>query len=166
MKLAVLAAGIDLGRQVAEERRVDGAAGELAAQLRPVHTGQARSEAQADEGPHQLGRIPMPDGKETPHPDLGEVTLAIGAQVREEDVPECNGADAPRPEVEHRALHQRLVLLVGTAIRRQVELVESHADRRRLLLKEFDPHAVVADALELPRDGRDERDDLVIAASP
>jgi hypothetical protein len=47
--------------------------------------------AQADEGPHQLGRISVPEGEETPHPDLAEVALAIGAQVREEDVLSWNG---------------------------------------------------------------------------
>ena len=96
----------------------------------------------------------MPDGKETPHPDLGEVALPIGAQVGEKDVSKCDRADASRAEVKHRPLHQSLVLLVGAAIRWEVELVERHADRRCLLLKEFDPHPVMADALELSRDGR------------
>jgi len=94
----------------------------------------------------------MPDGKETPHPDLGEVALPIGAKVCEEDVPECNGAGRPSPRSRASCAHQRLVLLVGTAIRRQVELVESHADRRRLLLKEFDRTPWWLTALELPRD--------------
>src|SRR5207249_7127053 len=108
---------------------------------------------QADEGPHQLGRIPMPDGKETPHPDLGEVALPIGAQVGEKDVSKCDRADASRAEVKHRPLYQGLVLLVGAAIRWEVELVERHADCRCLLLKEFDPHPMMADAFELSRDG-------------
>jgi len=115
---------------------------------------------------HQLGRIPMPDGKETPHPDLGEVALPIGAKVCEEDVPECTVRTPLAPEVEHRALHQRLVLLVGTSDPAQVELVESHADAAACSSRSSTRNAVVADALELPRDGREERDDLVIAASP
>jgi hypothetical protein len=74
--------------------------------------------------------------------------------------------DAVRAEIEHRPLHETLILLVGAAIPRQVELVERHTDRRCLLLKEFDPHTVMADALELARNGRQEGDDLVVTASP
>src|SRR5439155_1625033 len=60
-----------------------------------------------------------------------------------------------------RAFHQRCVFLVGAAVRRQVELVERHPDRRGLLLEKLDPHAVVADAVELAGHRRQERHDLI-----
>src|SRR5207249_4875116 len=146
---------------VTDERRVDRPPGEPLAQLRPVDAGEIGLEAEPDEGSDELGRVPMPDREDALHADPRQVPLAIGAEILQEDVPEGDRPDARLAVFAHRAFHQRCVFLVGAAVRRQVELVERHPDRRGLLLEKLDPHAVVADAVELAGHRRQERHDLI-----
>src|SRR2546430_3155736 len=84
MKLAVLPAGIDLRRKVAEKRAVDRPPGESPAQLRAVDAGEIGSEAEPDEGSDELGRVPMPDREDAPLADPHQVPLGIGAEVLQE----------------------------------------------------------------------------------
>src|SRR5438445_4630012 len=161
MKLAVLPARIDLRRKVAEKRAVDRPPAEPLAQLRAVDAGEIGPEAEPDEGSDELGRVPMPDREDAAHADPRQVPLAIGAEILQEDVPEGDGRDARVAVFAHRAFHQSFVLLVGAAVPRQVELVERHTDRRGLLLEKLDPHAVVADAVELAGHRREARQNLI-----
>src|SRR5207244_3497320 len=156
--------GIALPRKCAQKPAVDRPPAEPLVQLRAVDAGEIGPEAEPDEGSDELGRVPMPDREDAAHADPRQVPLAISAEVLQEDVPEGDGRDASRAVFAHRAFHQGFVLLVGAAVPRQVELVERHADRRGLLLEKLDPHAVVADAVELAGHRREERHDLIPSA--
>src|SRR5438034_6548164 len=94
MRLAVLPAGIDLRRKVAEKRAVDRPPGESPAQLRAVDAGEIGSEAEPDEGSEELGRVPMPDREDAAHADPRQAPLAIAAEVLPADGPEGHGRAA------------------------------------------------------------------------
>ena len=93
VEFPILAAGIDVSREVPEERRVDGPTGEGRAEL-ALDAAEVGSKSQGDEAVHEARRVALPERKEPPHPHLREVSLPVVSEVLEEDISVGHQEDA------------------------------------------------------------------------
>src|SRR5260370_31613055 len=94
VELTVFAAGVGVGRKVAEEGLVEFAAGKTGVENFGVDTCGDGTEMLLVEVADQFAGVALPDGKESGHADASEIFLAVGAEVFEEDVAEGDLADA------------------------------------------------------------------------
>jgi len=136
VELAVFAAGVNQRRQVTEKRCIEFPSGEAAVKDLAVHAHGDGAKARGVQVADELARIAFPDGEDRGHAHAGEVFLAIGAQILEEDVAEGDAANAAREVNAQGLVHSRFIDPI-TALRRNADFVERQADRLRLALQEF-----------------------------
>src|SRR5258708_33264313 len=86
MELTVFAAGVGVGRKVAEEGLVEFAAGKAGVENLGVDASGDGTETLFMEVAEQFAGIAFPDGKESGHADASEIFLAGGAEVFAGDV--------------------------------------------------------------------------------
>src|SRR4051794_41053047 len=94
VELAVLAAGVDAGGQVGQQRLVKAAADEGGVELPGVDADECRLETGVDEIFGEDGGVAAPEGEEAGATGAGQSLLAIGADVGEEEVAEGNRGDS------------------------------------------------------------------------
>src|SRR5947207_14192712 len=100
VELAVLAAGIDIGRQIAEQILVERAAHEDGIEGFRVHTDQHGLEAETNQLSGQLIRVQAPDGEDRLQTERRHLPLPIGADVLQEEVPEGDVTEAIASDLE------------------------------------------------------------------
>src|SRR5260370_41283189 len=86
VELTVFAAGVGVGRKVAEEGLVEFAAGKTGVENFGVDTCGDGTEMLLVEVADQFAGVALPDGKESGHAGASESFLAVGAEVVEEEV--------------------------------------------------------------------------------
>src|SRR6195256_5277328 len=158
MEFAVLAARIDAGRQIGEERFVEDATREGRIEDTRIYTNHNCLKTQAQKIAREFARITLPDGEQRFHPDLREIPLSINAQVFEENIAEGHSLDTAREMLVQSFFHSRFVRGVD-ALWRDQDRVERQADGRGLPLEQHAAHAVHADAVVLFCDGGEQRGD-------
>lgn len=112
MKFAILAAGIDSGRQLGEKPLVEIAAGEIGRQAPGVDAGELRAEAGGDHVARQLSGGDLPNGKQRLKACSRELAFAVGADIGEEEVAERDRLDAFRNCASADLAHAGFVLFV------------------------------------------------------
>jgi hypothetical protein len=93
VELAVLAAGIDAGGKVGEQRLVEAAADEGGIELVGIDADEDRLEAGVDELAGEGGGVTAPERKQGAAAGAGQPALTVGAHVLEEEVPEGDRGD-------------------------------------------------------------------------
>src|SRR6266702_56303 len=165
VELAALATGIDFGRQVAEERRVEGAAGERRAEGARVDTGEMRAQAGCDHLAGEFGggdaEIRTPDREDGFEAGSFEQADAVGANVLEEEVSEGDAVEAFGDSTGANGGHARLEVGVGAG-EGQVDLPEGQTRGFGLPVEQLLAVAVDGDAAEFLVDRGEESDDLVL----
>src|SRR5437879_2492511 len=81
VKLAIFAAGINGGWQIAEELVVEFAACESAIQNFGVYTSGNGPKSGGMEILDKLASVPLPDRENSSHADAGEIPFAIGTEI-------------------------------------------------------------------------------------
>ena len=109
MELAVFPTGVDGGRKVTEKGCVEFAAREIGGQYLRIDARGDGTEVLGMEKLNEFARVALPDGKNGPHIEAREIFLPIGAQIFQEDVPECDLANALIVKEAQGVLHSRLV---------------------------------------------------------
>src|SRR6267154_5429130 len=109
MEFAVLAARIDAGRQIGEERFVEDTTCEGRIEDTRIYTNHNCLKTQAQKIASEFARITLPDGEQRLHPDLREIPLAINAQVFEENVAEGHSSHAAGEMIVQRFIHSRFI---------------------------------------------------------
>ena len=94
MELAVLAARIDAGRQVGEQRRVELAAGERRVEHARIDAGEPRAQAAGDHLAREPRRRHAPQRKQRRQPGAREPLFAIAPHVLEEQIAERDVREA------------------------------------------------------------------------
>jgi len=127
MEFAVLAARIDAGRQIGEERFVEDATREGRIEDTRINTNHNCLKTQTQKIASESARITFPNGEQRLHPDLREIPLSINAQVFEENVAEGHSLDTAREVLVQSFSHSRFVRGVD-ALRGDQHRVERQAD--------------------------------------
>src|SRR5260370_22284850 len=109
MELRWWAGGGGVGRKVEEEGLVEFADGKAGVENLGVDASGDGTETLFMEVADQFAGIAFPDGKESGHADASEISLAVGAEVFEEDVAEGDLADALVGEEAAGFFHARFV---------------------------------------------------------
>lgn len=165
MELAVLAAGVNAGREIGQEGNVEETAGEFAVQDLGVHAGDDGLKAQRDElAGEPVGRD-FPEREYGLHPHFGQVVLAVLPQVLQKNVGKDHRGDAAPARLFHLRLHPRLVFLVR-GLRRDIDLDERQPERERLGLQQLPPHPVHAHAVIPLRDRGEQSGDVILFLLP
>src|SRR6266404_5898652 len=123
MEFAVLAARIDAGRQIGEERFVEDTTCEGRIEDTRIYANHNCLKTQAQKIAGKFARITLPDGEQPFHPKLCEIPLTINAQVFEENVAEGHSLDTAREMLVQSFFHSRFVRCVD-ALRRDQDRVE------------------------------------------
>jgi hypothetical protein len=134
VELAVFAAGVGVGRKIAEEGIVQFASGETGIENFGVDASGNGAEALLVKKPDQFARVAFPNREEGGHADTGEVFFAVGAEVFKEDVAEGDLADTLVVEEAESFFHARFVDGVD-ALRRDADFVQREAERFGLALE-------------------------------
>src|SRR5258708_26012253 len=94
VKLAVLAAGIGMERQVPKKDLVQFASGKTAVEDFAINTDGDGAKIGGVKCANELACVAFPDGEKGGHAHAREVFLAIGAQIFQENIPERDGSSA------------------------------------------------------------------------
>src|SRR3569623_1254771 len=165
MKLAALAARIDVRRQCIEQRVVEHAPGERAIEMPRIDADEPRPQATRHHLACEHVRIAAPQRIHAGHPVRGELLLAVRADVLEEQIAEHDVDDVGLARACERAAERRLVLLVR-ARRRQLDHRERQPGGLGLRLEQRASHAMHRHAVVGGGHGREQPDDLdVVGAS-
>lgn len=156
MKLAVLAAGVDVARKFGEELVVDDPAREAFVQFRRIDAHHRALETEREELPDQSRGVAAPDGIDARHAVARQEPVAIRANVGEKQIPEHHRVDPAALVVRERLAHLGFVLLVGRAFG-DPDLTQWQPETLRLSFQQDPAHAMHADAVEVARDGGEER---------
>src|SRR5882724_166207 len=146
VELAVLAAGVDPLRQIAQEVEVERPAGEGGGEAGGVHGDQEGPEAALDELPCQLGRRLLPEREERLHPQAGrrQALLAELADVLKKEIAEGDVANASLSVGGQGLRHPFLVDRIARP-GRQGDGGERQAQRLDLLEEKIAPYAMDMD---------------------
>src|ERR1041384_6303882 len=90
VELAIFAAGINIGRKIAEERLIEFTTGEAGGEDLGVNANGDGAKTVRVELPDQVTGVALPNGEERGHADACEIFFAIDAEVLEEDVAESD----------------------------------------------------------------------------
>ncbi len=134
VKLAVLAAGIGMERQVPKKDLVQFASGKTAVEDFAINTDGDGAKIGGVKCANELARVTFPDGEKGGHAHAREVFLAIGAQVFEENVAEGDSSNAFVVVHTQCLFHPRFVDGID-ALRRNENFVERQANGFRLPLQ-------------------------------
>ena len=88
MKLAVLAARVNVGREIHEERLIECPTGERWGEHLRVNADHDGPEAVLDELACEIRRVPLPERKQALEIQRSELLFSIGPKIRQEDVAE------------------------------------------------------------------------------
>ena len=116
MELAVLAAGVDVGRKGVDKIPVDDPAQGGLIQIGIANTTYDRSKAEADKLCNNLTRVELPKRKETAHPNTRESLFAPAPKILEKDVAKRNARYAVLLVREQMGGNVALVLVIRTAV--------------------------------------------------
>ena len=159
VEFAVFAAGVDVGRKIAEQGFIEFAASKAGVENFGVDACGDGAEMMPVEVLDQLAGVALPNGEERCHADAGKILLPIGAEIFEEDVAKGDFADALSEVNAQGFFHARFVDGID-ALRRDENFMKGKADGFGLALEKFAADAVHGDAVVGFRDGREQRDDL------
>jgi len=112
VELAIFAAGIDIGRQRAQQVVVEAPAGEAAIQLARIDRDEMGEEARSDHVGGQFACVTSPQREDSGHSGGREPFLAIGPDVLQEQVAEYDVPDTTGFDPVDRVSHARFVNLV------------------------------------------------------
>ena len=159
VEFAVFTAGVGAGWKIAEEGSVKFAAGEAGVKDFRIDTRGDCTEVLLMEVADEFARVALPNGEEAGHADAGEIFLAVGAEVFEEDVAEGYFPNTLVVEEAESFFHASFVDSVDT-LGWNEDFVERQADGLSLLLQEFAADAVHSDAVVGFGDGGEKSYDL------
>ena len=156
MKLAVLPTGVHTRGQLGEELVIERSPDERRVKLRRVDTHEDGAKTGVDELAGERGRVATPERKHGALADGGKTSLAIRADVGEEQVAKGDRLQLFQGRFCECALHPLLVYVVR-AQRRDLHLDQRNAGCPRLPLEQLAPHAVHRYASVVNRHGCDQR---------
>jgi hypothetical protein len=163
VELTALAAGIDPGGQVGEQRGVEAAAGKGRAEHAWVNAGEMRAQAG---GEHLAGKFRSgdsqaraPDGEDGFEARACEFGDAVGADVLKEEVAEGDAVQPLRGGAGADSGHARVVVGVRAG-KGKIDLPERQANGVGLPVEQLFAEAVDGDAAELFVDGSEQGDDF------
>src|SRR5262249_59364290 len=99
MELAVLPAGIDFGRKVCQQCRIEVTAGEFRGELSRIHADQLCAKPAVDHVSCELICRNLPYGEDRFQAGPLKLALAVGANVGKEEVAKGDSSDALRDHV-------------------------------------------------------------------
>jgi hypothetical protein len=94
VEFAVLAAGVDTGREIGEEGFVKFATGETGIEKFGVDADGDGAEVQGVEFADEFAGVALPDGEDGLHGNAREIFFTVEAEIFEEDVAERDAADS------------------------------------------------------------------------
>ena len=162
MELATFAAGVNGGRQVAEEVGGEDAAGKAGVEVAGVNAGEVRTEPGGNHLVREFAgrdaRGGAPDREDRFEAGAGELPDAVVADVFEEEIAEGDAVDSGGGGAGEDLGHLRLVLDVGAG-KGEVDLPERKAGGGGLEVEKLFAKAVDGDPGEMPIDAGEQADD-------
>ena len=167
VELAALGAGVDRGRQLVEQRRVELAAGKPAVHHLRIQAGDPGAQAAGNHLARQPGRVGVgaKQRKQRRQPAAGEALLAVLPDIGEKQVAECRVGEA----LAHRAgdgLPHFLFVDLIRARRWNRHHPERKAERLGLGLQHLDAHRMHRHPLRRLVDRGQQRANRDVAALP
>src|ERR1700684_2315749 len=161
VKLAVLTARIDVGRQFGEKIFIYHAACERRIELLRIDAHDDRFESFPDEFPHQSGRIPLPDRVKSGHTVPRKKPVPIVFDVFEKQIAKGNRLNPPRLKKRERFGYIRFIFGVACALGYE-DLVKLQTKAVGLAFEQAPPYAMHADPVEIARNRREQSLDAYV----
>lgn len=164
MELAPLAAGVDRGRQVGQEGRVEGPTCEGRGQATRVDARHQGTETALYHVPREVGGRQAPQWEERGDARGRQELLPVAADVLQEQIAEGHSGDPGRPRLVQRARHGRLVLSVAAGARER-DGPQGQPGSPRLGVEQFATDRVHRDAPVALVESGEEADDIDVLSA-
>src|SRR5579863_10753557 len=148
MKFTALAARVDMGRQVTQQRLVEIATRKRAGELSRIDAHQFGAQAGGEHVAREVVGGAFPERKQGIQPGGLQLLFAVGANIPEEEIAERDGVDALRQCAITGGLHALLIDLVGAGPG-QGNDPQRQLGGRRLCLDDRSPRSMHRHAVEL-----------------